>query len=190
MPGTRPGGGSQGWDPPDQGWARIGGSFKPGSALSVTSWGGNVLDVFGIGADGQVWHKAWRWRRPTGTRRGQIGRLSEAISRERRYSSHLLGAGPHRPVRHRWRQQCLAQGLAGEPGWDPPDQGWARIGGNFALTQVPSLLRVNSQADFVPIVGWWGCWGDIRSVPDRSVGRQAEQIDAVCAPRGSRQARP
>ena len=74
--------GSQGWDPPDQGWARIGGSFKPGSALSVTSWGGNVLDVFGIGADGQVWHRRGV-AAPTGTRRGQIGRLSEAISRKR-----------------------------------------------------------------------------------------------------------
>jgi hypothetical protein len=52
--------GSQGWDPPDQGWARIGGSFNPGTVLSATSWGVNVLDVFGIGADGRVWHKAWR----------------------------------------------------------------------------------------------------------------------------------
>src|SRR5258708_1107594 len=49
--------GSEGWAPHNQDWYNMGGSFRVGTVLSATSWAKDVLDVFGIGADGAVWHK-------------------------------------------------------------------------------------------------------------------------------------
>jgi hypothetical protein len=29
------------------------------NAIAVTSWGSNRLDIFGLGTDNQMYHKAW-----------------------------------------------------------------------------------------------------------------------------------
>src|SRR5271157_4120931 len=131
--------GSQGWDPLDQGWAPIGGSFKTGTVLSATSWGANVLDIFGIGADGAVWHKAWRsgadWD-PPGTSWASLGgdfskALGIAAVSWGKDRIDLFGiTGADGEAWHKaWR---------GSQGWDPLDQGWAPIGGSFKTGTVLS----------------------------------------------------
>ena len=38
-------------------WERLGGIFT--SPPAVASWGQNRLDIFGLGGDGAMYHKAW-----------------------------------------------------------------------------------------------------------------------------------
>ncbi|MGH2771263.1 MAG: M43 family zinc metalloprotease, partial [Actinomycetota bacterium] len=42
---------------PSHNWEPLGGAFT--SPPEVTSWGPNRLDIFALGADNQMYHKAW-----------------------------------------------------------------------------------------------------------------------------------
>lgn len=49
------------WYPSATGWEDLGGKFHKvlNSPPAVASWGPDRLDVFGVGMDGGVWHRAW-----------------------------------------------------------------------------------------------------------------------------------
>ena len=116
------------------------------------------MDVFGIGADGWVWHKAWRggpdWDPPGSDWTPIGGDFSQALAIAAISWGpdriDLFGiAGDNKAWHKAWR---------GSQGWDPPDQGWAPIGGNFALAQVPSLLsRAVKSMDITAVAGG-GAW--------------------------------
>jgi hypothetical protein len=51
-----------GWTPSQTGWELLGeagGGFNPSKQPAAVSWGANRLDVFAVGEDGQMYHKAW-----------------------------------------------------------------------------------------------------------------------------------
>jgi hypothetical protein len=51
-----------GWTPSQTGWEPLGeagGGFDPSKQPAAVSWGANRLDVFAVGEDGQMYHKAW-----------------------------------------------------------------------------------------------------------------------------------
>ena len=57
------------WHPSVTDWERLGGVFY--SPPAVTAWGSNRLDIFGLGTDWAMYHKAWDG---AGTHRLQIGK--------------------------------------------------------------------------------------------------------------------
>jgi hypothetical protein len=50
------------WSPSQTSWEALGlagGRFSLVSAPAAALWGANRLDVFAVGEDGQMYHKAW-----------------------------------------------------------------------------------------------------------------------------------
>jgi len=112
------------WAPRD-GWEPLGGRFT--SPLAVASWGPDRLDIFGVGTDNAMYHKAWE---------GQ----------ERRWypdqNWHFLGGGfSSPPAVVSWgpnRLDIFGLGLDGgvyhkawEGGWSPSETEWEPLGGRF-----------------------------------------------------------
>jgi len=87
----------------------LGSRSKPEPCLAPLPWGANVLDIFGIGADGAVWHKAWRggadWD-PPGTSWASLGGdFSKAlgiaaVSWGKQLSPKVAAFGHPRATRH------------------------------------------------------------------------------------------
>src|SRR5262249_29785783 len=149
------------------GWTLIGGLFKPGTVLSAVSWGPNALDVFGIGADGGIWHKAWRggpdwnpagmdWEALGGECQSSLGVAEESWEQDRVDLVGITGASGRAGAYHKaWR---------GGQGWSPAGQGWESIGGSLKLSQLLALTtRAVNRMDIAGLAGgnawskgWYG----------------------------------
>ena len=85
------------WHPSPTAWERLGGVFT--SPPAVAAWGPNRLDIFGLGTDAQMFHKAWDGQ--PGTPRPPPGSRSAASSPAA--GRRGLGAQPARHLRPRDR---------------------------------------------------------------------------------------
>jgi hypothetical protein len=117
---------------PQTGWEDLGGIFS--SPPAVASWGVNRLDIFGVGTDHQMWHKAWV----------ESGGWSPKTEWEALSSSGLILMGT--PAVASWGANRLHifardRGLglyhkAWMGKWEPSLLGWTNLGG--ALNSPPA----------------------------------------------------
>ena len=115
--------------PSQTNWDGLGGPFK---AFNVASWGPGRLDIFAVGTDGQMRHKAWDtdWRPPAN------------------HWTELGGNFTSRPALASWapgRMDVFAVGSDGQMhhkawdgDWKPSQQDWAPFGGLF--TSAPEAV--------------------------------------------------
>ncbi len=107
------------------GWQSLGGGFVGGPA--ATSWGPDVLVVFGIGYDGALWNNLWNgsgWSgwvslgRPAGRQLvGKPGAVSWGVSRLDVFVRDTTGAGwhlVHSDTGWSWQAQSIGSGLGSD----------------------------------------------------------------------------
>ena len=94
---------------------------------SVTAWGQNRLDIFGIGTDGAMYHKAWNgsaWQ-PLGLgweRLGGVFTSPPAVTAWGENRLDIFGLGTDGAMLHKaWNGSA----------WLPSGLGWERLGGDF-----------------------------------------------------------
>jgi hypothetical protein len=123
---STPGTGSA-WSPSQTGWEAIGGTFN--SDPASVSWSANRLDIFGLGTDNQMYHKAWNgsWS-PSQTGWEAVGGTFTSAPAVDSYSRNRLdvfGLGTDK--------QCYHKSYNGRS-WSPSGTGWEAIGGTFVNT--------------------------------------------------------
>ena len=113
------------WRPSLLDWERLGGVFT--SPPAVAAWGQNRLDIFGLGTDGAMYHKAWdgtAWRpSPLDWERlGGVFTSPPAVTAWGQNRLDIFGLGTDGAMYHKaW------DGTA----WRPSLLDWERLGGVF-----------------------------------------------------------
>ncbi|HXQ80102.1 MAG TPA: hypothetical protein VN775_02230 [Opitutaceae bacterium] len=126
-----------GWLPSTSGWDRLGGQFMLRPSPCVASWGPSRLDVFGVGLDQAVYHKAWdgtQWL-PSMTDweylGGQCSSYPCVVSwGPGRLDIFVVGAQDGALYHKAW------DGTQ----WLPSQSGWDRLGGVFVSNWVPCAV--------------------------------------------------
>src|ERR1044071_1594510 len=97
------------------------------SSIAVASWGENRLDIFGLGTDNQMFHKAWNgaWR-PSLTGWEPLGGIFSSPPAVCSWGSDRLdifGLGRENQMYHKaWDGSS----------WKPSQSGWDHLGGVFS----------------------------------------------------------
>jgi hypothetical protein len=112
------------WNPKD-GWEPLGGRCT--SPLAVASWGPDRLDIFGIGTDNAMYHRAWegpagRWYREDGWQLlGGAFSSPPAVVSWGPGRLDIFGLGLDSGMYHKsW-----------DGGWYPSERDWEPLGGRF-----------------------------------------------------------
>ena len=113
-------------------WEALGGKFT--SPPTVVAWGPNRLDIFGLGTDRQMYHKAWNgssWSPSTAGWEplGGIFTSPPAVVAWGTNRLDIFGLGTDRQMYHKaW----------GGSSWSPSTAGWEPLGGIF--TSPPAVV--------------------------------------------------
>jgi len=135
----------QAWVPSNTGWESLGGQFanQDGpqvvlrSSPCVASWGPNRLDVFGVGVDTAIYHKAWdgqQWQPSvTGWENlsGQCSSYPCVVSwGPNRLDVFVVGAQDNALYHKAWDGNQ----------WSPSQTGWDRLGGACVPNWLPCAV--------------------------------------------------
>lgn len=140
--------------PPAGYWEELGGSFT--SRPSVVAWGPNRLDVFAVGDDAQMWHKAWDgdWR-PSAKAWEPLGGVFTSAPDAVAWGPGRLDVfalGLDAQMYHQWWQGSWG------PDWEP-------LGGVFRLRPPVPVMPPASEARWAVLM----C--KFRDMPDEPLGK-------------------
>lgn len=119
------------WSPKGDGWQSLGGSFRSGSGLAMTSWGAGRFDIVGIGHDGRCWHKAWDFATGWSPPGKDWTPLGGDFSTTDRLALTSWGTGRLDIVGVGQDGRCWHKAWDNVNGWSPAGEDWDALGGNF-----------------------------------------------------------